>query len=236
MAEVASSIVPDGELITSFLARYSGSTHNSYRGSINAFRRWTTERGCASLLEIGHADVEAYRQYLERSGRKPGTVAQALRVVRAFYRFAQATGQVAVSPAESVRLPHVPDDTPAGVLPADEFRRLMAAADERPRDKALVCLLALEGLRVGEVCGAQVRDLVRLQGRPALAIKTGSRQQTIPLMPPTFEAIRAHVGNRQTGALLTTTTGGPMDRWQRRGSSQGSVERPASFRRRAPSG
>lgn len=74
-------------------------------------------------------------------------------------------------------------------------------------------LLGLNGLRVSEPLGADVGDLSTERGHKVLRItRKGGARATVPLAPRTAEAVDAYVGDRITGPLFVTATGG---RWHR---------------------
>lgn len=62
------------------------------------------------------------------------------------------------SPAVGVKSPKVTRQ-PKGKGLAEGHRLLDAATAEGPNEEAIVCLLGLNGLRVSEVCAAQIEDL-----------------------------------------------------------------------------
>jgi site-specific recombinase XerD len=72
----------------------------------------------------------------------------AVSVVAGFYRTAVIDGLLEHSPAEHVRRPHVPTDSPTLGLTHLQLEALLTAARQsaNPCDFALVCLLGLLGL------------------------------------------------------------------------------------------
>ncbi|WP_460346292.1 hypothetical protein [Actinoallomurus acanthiterrae] len=65
------------------------------------------------------------------------------------------------SPADHVRRPHVPADSPTLGLSHLQFEALLTAARQSPNiyDFALVAMLGLLGLRVFEATGSDITDL-----------------------------------------------------------------------------
>jgi integrase/recombinase XerD len=97
-------------------------------------------------------------------------------------------------------------------LPA--FKESVHAAEaDSPRSLALVLLLGLNGLRISEALGADVEDLDTERGHRVLRItRKGGKRATVPMAPRTAEAVDSYIGDRTTGPLFSTATGG---RWQR---------------------
>ena len=82
-------------------------------------------------------------------------------IVAGFYRTAVIDGLIDHSPAEHVRRPHVPAESPTLGLTHLQFEALLTAARLSPNqfDFALVCLLGLLGLRIFEATGLDIADL-----------------------------------------------------------------------------
>jgi integrase/recombinase XerD len=80
-------------------------------------------------------------------------------------------------------------------------------------EHALVCLLALNGLRVSEATGADIEHLGLERGHRTLTItRKGGRAVTIPLAPRTARAIDLAVGERTDGPVFLATDGRRLDR------------------------
>jgi integrase/recombinase XerD len=82
-----------------------------------------------------------------------------------------------------------------------------------PREHALVCLLALNGLRVSEVCGADIDDLGHERGHAVLAVtRKRGKKALAALAPRTTVAVAAAIGDRLEGPLLLDQAGARLDR------------------------
>jgi integrase/recombinase XerD len=92
---------------------------------------------------------------------KPSTVSRRLSVVAGFYRTCVIDGVLEHSPADYVRRPTVPPESPTLGLTHLQFEAMLTAARQssNPFDFALVCLLGLLGLRIFETVGADIDDL-----------------------------------------------------------------------------
>jgi integrase/recombinase XerD len=80
---------------------------------------------------------------------------------------------------------------------------LDAAETEGGHPHALACLLAINGLRVGEACGADVTDLAQDRWHHTLTIHgKADKTAVIPLPPRTVAAIDAIVAALNAGVSL----------------------------------
>jgi integrase len=107
------------------------------------------------------------------------------------------------------------DESPRLGLDRAEIGALLVAAERSSaRDHALVCLLALNGLRVSEALAADVDDLGHERGHRTLALKRkGGKRQTTALAPRTADAIARLVGERTEGPIFVTRSGKRLDRF-----------------------
>jgi site-specific recombinase XerD len=128
-------------------------------------------------------------------GRNTWSAKAMVTSLRAFLRFAHATGRTAVPLAGAV--PAVASwqvtSLPRG-LKAAEIERLLAGCDrDTPvglRDYAVLSLLARLGLRGAEAAGLQLGDIDWRAGEIAVTGK-GSRTERLPLPAPAGEALAA---------------------------------------------
>ena len=93
-------------------------------------------------------------------------------IVARFYRTAVSDGLLEHSPAEHVRRPHVPAESPTLGLTHLQLEALRAAARDSDNryDFALVCLLGLLGLRIFEVTGLDIADLGEEHGHRVVRV------------------------------------------------------------------
>jgi integrase/recombinase XerD len=135
------------------LSRYRGTSRVHTESDLRLFFMWCRERALAPLA-AGRADLELYLRWMqELRGFKPSTVSRRLSVVAGFYRTCVIDGLLEHSPAEYVRRPNVPPESPTLGLTHLQFEALLTAArtSNNPADFALVCLLGLLGLRTPQI-------------------------------------------------------------------------------------
>lgn len=200
--------------VAGFLARYQGNTRSQYQIDLNCFFAWCR----ANHLEVFKAKrphIELFVRYLDEVCRyKPATVARRTGTVCGFYRLAAIDGVIPASPAEYIRRPKVPFESPRLGLSHLQFEAIIAASRAREVDEALVALLGLLGLRVSEACNVQVEDFGFSHGHRTLRVLgKGGKIIVMPLAPAVTRAIERAAGSRSSGPLLHTTTGAQMDRY-----------------------
>jgi len=190
-------------LAAGFLAGYSGRTREAYQCDLRAWGGWLAQAG-VPVLEASRAHVQVHAADLEQLGRAPSTISRRLAVLSGFYAYAAADGAIARNPVANVRRPKVSQDSNRQGLTRRELATLLEVARDRgPVAHTLVCLLALNGLRVSEACGALVEDLaVTGEHRTLTVTRKGGKRSTVPLSPRTAAAVDGLLGQRAGQRLL----------------------------------
>lgn len=218
------------------------STQNAFASKINAFAsHMRDERGLspvtistrcerltwffgglcprrASLAAITVADVDAFIESKGKQGWTRASLAALAGSLRSFFSFAEARGWCApgiTAAIESPRL-YAREGIPEGPGWDDVQRLLASTSGDRPadiRDHAILMLLAVYGLRRGEVVGLRLDDLDWEGELIHIARPKQRRAQRYPLLPAVGEAIlrylrevRPHCDDR----TLFLTLGAPI--------------------------
>jgi integrase/recombinase XerD len=125
------------------------------------------------------------------------------------------TASWSISPAEHVRRPVVPAESPTLGFTHLQFEALLTAAREsaNPCDFALVAMLGLLGLRIFEATAADIADLGEEHGHRVLRVcGKGTKIVLVPLPPAVGRAIDQGVGSRVRGPILLNSHSTRMDR------------------------
>lgn len=201
------------QLAAAWLLGYPKTTARAYRSDLADWGRFL-EALQLEPLQAQRGHVDAYARTMEAQGRAKGTVARRLSALAGFYAYATDEGLIDRSPVARVRRPKVGNDSQQLGLDRDELRELLRAAEAKPRDRALLALLAFNGLRISEALGSDVTDLGYQRGHRTLTIhRKGGAGALVPLAPRTAEAIDAYLAGREAGPLFATSSGARLDRF-----------------------
>jgi integrase/recombinase XerD len=185
-----------------FLARYSGRTLDAYRHDLRGFFQWSADVGL-TVLAATRPDIELYRGWMEDRGLAASTIDRRLSTVCGYYRFAHIDGRIASNPAQYVRRPKVQPSEGHGMDRGELGTFLFTAERFDHPHAALAVLLGLNGLRVSEACGTNVRDLGVQRGHRTLSILgKGNKPAHIPLVPRAARTIDLAVGERHEGPVI----------------------------------
>jgi integrase/recombinase XerD len=198
-----------------YLARFKGSSREHTESDLRCYLSWCAERGLDPLI-ARRPHLELYIRWMQEIRRfKPSTVSRRFSVVAGFYRTCVIDGLLEHSPAEHVRRPAVPAESPTLGFTHLQFEALLTAAREssRPCDFALVAMLGLLGLRIFEATGADSTDLGEEHGHRVLRVcGKGTKVVLVPLPPAVGRAIDRAIGARVGGPILLNSRGARMDR------------------------
>ena len=199
--------------LAGFLAGYSGLTREAYELDLRQYTSWCHQHHLR-LFQARRADIECFARDLEARGRARATITRRLCTVAGFYRYAVEEDLLDHSSAAHVRRPRLDYESHATGLDRNELGAMLVAAGlGPPGERALVSLLALNGLRVSEATGADMQNLGVERGHRTLVItRKGGKVVTIPLAPRTARAIDLAVGERGEGPIFLAPDGQRLDR------------------------
>lgn len=187
-----------------------------------AAKRLRTQPSALALEQLDAPLVLAFLDDLESSrGNSPRTRNARLAAIRSFARFVeyrapscmqQIRGLLAISMKKS-------DEKLVSYLTADEIQAVLDAPDPRSRDgvrdRAMLHVAFAAGLRVSELVGLRLDD-VMLQPQPAIHVRgKGRRERTLPLWKATAKALRAWLALRGDAAcpeLFLNARSAPLTR------------------------
>jgi len=211
--------VPDDTVLrlalAAHLARYKGQARDHVHSDLRSFLTWCQQRDVAPLAAI-RPQIELYVRWMQEVRHyKPSTVSRRLSIIVGLYRTCVIDNILEHSPAEYVRRPHVPPESPTLGLSHLQFEAMLTTARDstNPYDFALVTMLGLLGLRIFEATGASIQDLSDSHGHRVPRVHgKGDKVVLTPLPPAVARAIDRAAADRSSGPILLSRTGNRMDR------------------------
>ena len=201
--------------VAAHLARFRGSSRYHTDSDLRCYLAWCTGRELDPLA-ARRPHRELYIRWMQETRRfKPSTASRRFSVTAGFYRTSVIDGILEHSPAEHVRRPSVPPESPTLGFTHLQFEALLTAASESPRpcDFGLVDMLGLLGLRIFKATSADITDLGEEHGHPVLRVcGKGTKVVLVPLPPAVGRAIDLSAGTRTACLILLNSRGARMDR------------------------
>ena len=191
-----------------YLAGYSGGTLDSYRTDLRLWVTWLDTR-TVGVLDVQRAHIELFARESEEHGLARSTVSRRLSTICGFYRYCSQEAIIDRNPAAYVRRPKIDYESHTLGLDRNELGAFLVQAGLcGGRDHALMCLLALNGLRISEALGADIDNLEYQRGHRTLFIhRKGHKTATIPLAPRTATSLDLYIGERCSGPIFLNNDG-----------------------------
>jgi integrase/recombinase XerD len=169
---------------------------------------WLDGNG-VDILSVQRAHIELYARWSEEHGLARSTISRRLSTICGFYRYCSQEAVIDRDPAAYVRRPKIDYESHTLGLDRNELGAFLVQAGLcGGRDHALMCLLALNGLRISEALGADIENLDYQRGHRTLFVhRIGHKTATIPLAPRTATSLDLYIGERTSGPIFLNANG-----------------------------
>lgn len=170
----------DARLIDLWLSlKVSSHTRRAYAAEARRFLAFA-ER---PLAWVTLADVQGYATVLEQGSLKPASQNRAITALKSLLSFGQEIGYLPFNVGVALKLRPNRDGLAQRILDESEVVRLIEAAPEG-RDRVLLKLLYVSGIRVSELCGLKWGDAApRQEGGQITVFGKRGKTRTILLKP-----------------------------------------------------
>ena len=201
----------------------SSKTVEAYGRDVRAFLDFLAARGKMTPGALVRADVADHVGALRAKGRKASTRARAFVAVREFLAFLASTHATAHDLSEGLEAPKKNLVLPR-VLDEETTLKILQSADgvapRDLRDRAMLEFLYGCGLRVSELCGLELQDVIADAGVVRCRGK-GSKERIVPIGLPAAKALARYLesaresfarGNAAERRIFLTRLGRPFTR------------------------
>jgi integrase/recombinase XerC len=188
----------DLDEFTSSLTSLAPASVTAYRRDLDAFVVWADRLGLTGPDGVDRRVLRRYVAFLTTRGYARRTIARHVASLRRYFDWLRRRGRIDVDPSARLSAPGHGGRLPR-VLRRDEIEVLLdvgppptddpVEAALAQRDTAVLEILYGSGLRVAEVCGLRPVDIDLDRARLTVWGK-GAKQRTVPLSPPSVDALR----------------------------------------------
>ena len=151
----------------------TGQTLSHHRCSLRIWRQFLDKQNISKLTIVTPMVAAEYQTWLyqlrSRYGRPYSLQSQIviLNSLQVFFKYLVKAGHILSNPAEVIQLPREPKKLPGKILSSREMKKLLLQPDTGTvlgfRDRTIYEVLYSTGLRVSELTGMRVQDLVLSQ-------------------------------------------------------------------------
>ena len=199
----------------------SKNTLNSYRFDLSIFVSWLAETKKIELLDVSELEIQEFLAFKFPTS-KSRSISRLLATLRRFFRFLLRENKINEDPTLKIQTPKIPKSLPKS-LSEDEVEGLLEAPDIKTdvgmRDRSMLELLYACGLRVSELVGIQLTEVILSDGVIRVTGK-GSKTRLVPMGEEAVDWIKKYLAesrqnilNKQTSQFLfVTNRGGEMTR------------------------
>ena len=169
----------------------SGHTVTSYLRDVTRLAEYAASHGATSPDQLSASQLREFVYFLKDLGLAATTIRRQISALRTYYKFLVGEGIAARDPSERIESPKRWRSLPI-VLTSAEIDKLLAAPNtDQPlaiRDRALLEFAYATGVRVSELVGLKLQDILFADG-VARVFGKGAKERVVP------------VGRRALGAV-----------------------------------
>ncbi len=174
------------ELFRDYLALEAGHSANtieSYLRDLRRFVAWGDTLGLSGPTAVTRKQLREFVYALKDLGLSAATIRRQVSAIRTYYGFLLAEGRAETDPSDRLEMPRRGRQLPDTLSVADMEALLAAPQADEPmawRDRALLELGYGAGLRVSELCGLTLPNLLLGEGLVRVFGK-GSKERLVPI-------------------------------------------------------
>jgi integrase/recombinase XerD len=170
-------------------------TADAYARDIRDYVQHLQGAGLTDVTQIERDHVVGFEHAMMEAGLAASSVRRRMSSVRGFHKFLVREQYCSSNPADAVDSPKMPRRLP-DVLDIEQVGRMLDLLDGADaaglRDRAICEVLYGCGLRVSELCGLNLQDLVLEEGYLRV-IGKGDKERISPIMGKAVDALRAYL-------------------------------------------
>ena len=225
-------------------AGHSRNTVDAYLRDLRRMGEFALARGVREPGAVTRTHLRDFVYLLKDLGLSAATIRRSVSAIRTYYGFLAGEGRVRNDPSDRLETPRRGRVLPDTLTVAEVESLLAAPGIDDPlawRDRALLELAYGAGMRVSELCGLGITDLLLTEGLVRVFGK-GSKERLVPLGRNTIGAVSVYLHQlrptldrgRGAGRVLLNARGEPLSRVGAWGIVKRSAERAGIRKRVTP--
>lgn len=191
----------------------SENTISQYSRDLELYRQSLAKSDKLDVDDITRDDVVAFETDIMKAGYSPATVKRRMSAVKGMHRFLIREDITDKNPADSIRLPKIPERLP-DVLSIDQVGRMLDMHTDTSltglRDRAMLEVLYGCGLRASEICGLDTDNLYFEEGFLRVFGK-GSKERIVPISGEALRALERYLDDARPALSMKSRDPKPTD-------------------------
>ena len=225
-------------------AGHSPNTVDAYLRDLRRMGEFALARGVREPASVTRTHLRDFVYLLKDLGLSAATIRRSVSAIRTYYGFLAGEGRVRNDPSDRLETPRRGRVLPDTLTVAEVESLLAAPGIDDPlawRDRALLELAYGAGMRVSELCGLGITDLLLTEGLVRVFGK-GSKERLVPLGRKTIGAVSVYLHQLRPsldrghggGKVLLNARGEPLSRVGAWGIVKRAAERAGIRKRVTP--
>ena len=203
-------------------AGHSENTVRAYRRDLRRLGEFALSRGVRSPGHVTRALLRDFVYMLKDLGLSPATIRREVSAIRTYFGFLVGEGRLSADPSDRLESPQRGRRLPETLTVGEVDAILAAPHVEEPlawRDRAFLELAYGAGLRVSELCGLGLTDLLLSEGLVRVFGK-GGKERLVPIGRGVIGAVSTYLHTvrpsldrgKSVGRVLLNVRGEPLSR------------------------
>jgi len=226
---MAAEVLPGEEHLQDYLLyarierNLSSATLQAYLSDLTRYLNYLKDSGVRDLNEVRQGQVRGYTRWLNSLCLSATTIHRSFSAVRGFHCFLLAEKRVSRDPSAFLEPPKLPQHLPK-VLEVHEINAILEAVNCDKslgvRDRSIISLLYACGLRVSELIGLRLTNLILAEGLVRVLGK-GSKERMVPIGQRAIDDLETYIYNvrpalarkgKNAGEIYLNARGGCLSR------------------------
>lgn len=177
-------------------------TAEAYRYDLRRFAAFLADKTGGTSWLCSAVDAWSIKDYLamlqEEHSLKPASLARVISSIRSLFRWALKEGILTEDPAAGIRTPKKAKKLPVYLTPDEASALVRHREEEHPlstRNRTMLLLLTMTGIRLSELVGIDVGD-VDFEQRTVRVLGKGRKERLVPLNSRVQDTLRQWLAER----------------------------------------
>jgi len=194
--------------------KYSHHTVEAYTSDLNQFFSFCTEK-IGDKYTLHHITKDTIREFLQSLYLKHlsnKSISRKITCYRVFFRFLVREGVITKNPVSTIGIPKVKKTLPETLSIEKICKGIDSIEENKPndiRDKTILELLYLSGIRVGELVNLNISD-INYYNNTIKVLGKGSKERIIPMGKTGLKAIKKYLDATGRSTTLVQSKNEPL--------------------------